>query len=58
MWASEGQITAVQHQVGSNLLQVSEDGLEGGKVAVDIRNDRDSHKPKRYRSCPVLSLKT
>src|SRR5439155_19590085 len=37
------QIAAMDNQVGCNLPQVGENGLEGAPVAVNIRYDCDSH---------------
>jgi hypothetical protein len=42
--AAKRQVAAVQHQVGMNLLEVCEDGLERRKVAMNVGNDRDSHR--------------
>jgi hypothetical protein len=38
-----GQIAAMDNEVGRNLAQVGENGLEGAPVAVNIRYDGDSH---------------
>jgi hypothetical protein len=41
--AAERQVTTQDDDARSNLLEVGEDGLEGGQVAMDVRDDRDPH---------------
>src|ERR1043166_4081693 len=41
--AVRGQVSAVNHEIGPNRLQISDDGVEGRQVAVNVRNDSDSH---------------
>jgi hypothetical protein len=48
MRAAERQVTALDDYVWPHLVEVGEDSLEGGQVAVDIGNDRNPHD---LRSC-------
>jgi hypothetical protein len=49
------QIAAVEDQVGSSLLQVRQDSLKRGPVAVDVGYDSDARQGDPVPSCATIS---